>query len=229
MTNLKKTYDDKAQGYSGYLNPYVIRHIENNKKILDVGCGDGTLGKYFIDHNNAKVSGVDISPEAIKIAKQRLNFATVCNIENDALPFKQKQFDIIVCADVIEHLYNPLAALKKLKQYLKDDGYMVLSVPNIANISIRWNLLFGRFDYTDTGILDNSHIRFFTQKSLLSLITDAGLVVSNYDYSPGFSFIIFLARLVRKYNSLLLIQERLNMIMPTLTCKQFIISTKKNR
>ena len=77
----------------------------------------------------------------------------------------EKYFDIIVFADILEHLKEPLEVLKRYKKYLKDDGYIIISIPNIANWKIRFKSLLGRFEYNEYGILDSGHLRFFNEKS----------------------------------------------------------------
>jgi len=227
MNKIHEIYNKKVNVYSKYVNPYIVKYVKPNKTILDIGCASGELGNYLRRNLNAKVYGVDISNIAIKNAKRKLDEAVVCNIETDKLPFQKKFFDIIICGDVLEHLFNPEGTLEKLQQYLKPDGYMILSVPNIANIEIRWNLLWGKFDYTESGILDNGHIRFFTKQTLLNMIKECQLRVINTEYTPGFSFFFLKLKAVQKFPILLKLKEFLNKIVPTLTCTQFILIVKK--
>ncbi|MBU1500356.1 class I SAM-dependent methyltransferase [Patescibacteria group bacterium] len=204
------------------MNESVIKYIDFNKKILDVGCCEGALGKYLKQHKQAAVFGIDISNQAIKQAQKNLDQAFTLNIETDNLPFPQKSFDVIICADILEHLFNPLAVLKKLKSFLKNKGIFILSIPNIANIKIRSNLLLGRFDYQKDGIMDESHLRFFTCKTSQKLVADAGLKILALDYSPGFAF-FFLKGRVLKIKILKNLLHRLTKLSPSLFCRQFII------
>ncbi|MBU2592177.1 methyltransferase domain-containing protein [Patescibacteria group bacterium] len=204
------------------LNKFVAKQVGFGKKILDIGCAEGKLGKYLRRQKGAVVFGVDISSKAIKEAKKSLDGAYRLDIETEALPFLQKSFDVIICADVLEHLYDPLAVLKKLKIYLKDKGIFVLSIPNIANIKVRWRLLWGKFDYEESGIMDYSHIRFFTKKSALNLMRKAGIKALRIDYSPGFSFFFFQGRVIR-FKILKTLHSLLTKLAPTLFCRQFII------
>jgi len=93
-------------------------------------------------------------------------------------------FDVVLFADVLEHLYDPLAALRKAIPHLREGGRVVASIPNIAQISVIYDLLYGRFDYAKTVILDDTHIRFFTRRSVLDLFTKAGLSISHFDRWP---------------------------------------------
>jgi SAM-dependent methyltransferase len=93
----------------------------------------------------------------------------------------QDQFDVIVAADVLEHLKDPAAVLRAIKKRLRPGGYLVLSVPNVAHGSVRLALLQGRFDYTDLGLLDRTHLRFFTRQTIVELLRDAGFAVGHLE------------------------------------------------
>lgn len=227
MNQFRKIYNNKVNVYFDHVNPYVINYVKSNKTILDVGCASGELGSYLKKHLNSKVYGIDVSNKAIKNAKSKLDKALVCNIETDKLPFKNKFFDIIICGDVLEHLFDPELSLIKLKRYLKDDGYIILSVPNVANIEIRWNLLRGKFDYQKSGILDNSHLRFFTKNTLLKMIDNCKFKVERMSYTSGFSFYFLKDKTIQKFPILLNVKEWLNKIYPTLTCRQFVVFLRK--
>lgn len=100
---------------------------------------------------------------------------------------KTNYFDFIIFADVLEHLRFPLHTLVNFRKYLKKDGKIFISVPNIANYRVRMNLLIGRFDYTEIGILDKTHIRFFTKKTIKQIINDAGLKMEKIDITPSWN------------------------------------------
>src|SRR5206468_5252051 len=101
------------------------------------------------------------------------------------IPRLEAPFDAIVYADVLEHLTDPLRVISDLDRHLAPDGFVIVSVPNIAHLYIRLLLLFGRFDYIDRGILDRTHLRFFTARSLRDFIADAGLVVERFTATPA--------------------------------------------
>ena len=106
------------------------------------------------------------------------------NIEEiETLPFKQGYFDVIIFADILEHLCDPWATLRTFIPYLSNDGEIIVSIPNVANFVIRKQLLFGKFEYKEFGILDNTHLRFFYLNSARDLILSAGLHIVSEDYS----------------------------------------------
>jgi 2-polyprenyl-3-methyl-5-hydroxy-6-metoxy-1,4-benzoquinol methylase len=125
------------------------------------------------------VAGIDINKEAIEIASQKeLDFLLVADVENDKLPFKEKEFDCIIMADLLEHLYNPWDTLKRISRYLSDDGWILLSIPNVKNYHILIRLiLHDEWTYSESGPLDNTHIRFFTLKEIKRLLEFAGLSI----------------------------------------------------
>ena len=144
------------------------------KRILDLGCGNGSLGKR-LKERGAEVVGIEYDPELVNEARKNLDEVYCLNLDKEDIPYPQKYFDCIVCADILEHLRDPLSFLVKLKTYLADDGYIVASIPNIRYHKLISNLVFkGTWDYMDRGILDKSHIRFFTLVNIKELFLEAG-------------------------------------------------------
>lgn len=195
MENTKEEKIDfytKQKIYLHAFNSVILENLKNesNLKILDIGCNKGDLGYYLRQKNNV-VYGIDISKEAISIASKYLNKTWVVDIERDSIPINERDFDVIIFGDVLEHLYNPKAAIEKYLPYLKSNGKIIISVPNIANFEKRVGLLLGRFEYTNEGLLDFSHIRFFTLKTIKKLICDVGLKIMKIDITVAKSKILF--------------------------------------
>jgi len=151
-------------------------------KILDIGCSKGFVGKKLSKKHN--LYGIDLNPEDAKIAKKYYNEVKIIDIDEKKPAYKHNFFDVIIMADVLEHLKDPLGIIVHFKRFLKKNGLMILSVPNVANIYIRLNLLFGRFDYGDRGILDRTHLKFFTLKSLRKLVRSSGLIIKKEESTP---------------------------------------------
>lgn len=185
---MKKIYEKKFAIYKDYLNPCLLKHIPDNSLVLDVGCSNGLQGKHLRQKKNCLVYGVDISHQAIKEAKKNLDKAAVMDAEKDSLPFKEK-FDVIIFSDVLEHFTYPEEVLRKFKKHLKRDGLVVAAIPNVANLKIRLHLLLGKWDYQELGILDKTHLRFFTKETARQLFEDCGLKIIKEDCSPEFAFI----------------------------------------
>lgn len=198
-------------------NPYIFNIIPEGTKVLDVGCATGLLGKKLRQEKNPEfLAGIEKDLKMAGAARRIYDKVIVIDLEEiKSLPFERKYFDVIVCGDVLEHLGDPLHVLKNLSQYLSERGFFLISVPNVAFASIRLSLLFGKFDYNPKGgILDESHLRFFTRKSLIDLLEKAGLRI------------IF----VRGYN---LVRYRffflkiLGLLFPTLFSIQFLAKAKR--
>lgn len=162
----------------------IVNRIKKNSIILEFGPANGRLTKYLKEVLNCKVYCVEINPESAFDAAKYSEKMIVDSIENYKWldEFSEIKFDFIIFADVLEHLYYPEEVLKKSKLLLRSSGSIILSVPNIAHNSIIMNLLNDQFEYMNVGILDNTHIRFFTKYSLDKFIYNAGL---NIVYETG--------------------------------------------
>jgi len=175
-----------------YFNTIGNRNIVNainadiNKpiKVLEVGCDLGaTLLDIKYKFPNATICGTDINPYAIRVAKHLLDDAMVYDIDECALPYKSEYFDYIIFGDVLEHLRDPLKVVKYCKTLLKKDGRIISSIPNLMHYSILKDLLInGEFTYTDTGLLDRTHIHLFTEKEINKMFTEAGYNIDNVRY-----------------------------------------------
>lgn len=161
-------------------NDWAFQKIKPNSRILEFGSSNGMLTKNLNQKKNCIIDIVEISEQS---AKQAAQFATRVfmgevqgNIENYIWyeELKDQKYDYIVFLDVLEHLHNPKEVLIKCKELLQDDGSILLSVPNIAHNSIIINLIENKFEYTDVGLLDNTHIHFFAYDTLCKMIHDSG-------------------------------------------------------
>lgn len=142
----------------------LIKNVGMNRCVLDVGCNEGYLGK-ACDKSNS-FYGIDYDPLSLTVAKKNyLDVALIDLNQSTQLPWKIK-FDLIIFGDILEHLLDPQSTFRALVyDYLKPGGEILLSLPNIANWQVRLSLLLGKFDYQETGILDRTHLHFFTYKT----------------------------------------------------------------
>ena len=153
------------------------------RRILDVGAADGIVSRRLTERG-WRVTGLEGDPALAQAGARYCERMLTANLNRD-IPDVAGPFDAILYGDVLEHLADPLRVLVELDRALVPDGFVVISVPNIAHLYVRLLLLVGRFDYIDRGILDDSHLRFFTERSLRALIADAGLTVERFTATPA--------------------------------------------
>jgi len=169
---------------------------EGAKKVLDVGCGAGILGKAIKCRGAEEVTGVEMDADSCKAAEKHLDKALCLDAERDEMPFKERYFDCIIYGDILEHFNDPWDVLKKHKRFLKEGGFVLASIPNIRYYKVLIRLLAGTWDYMDAGILDKSHIRFFALINIKELFENNGfsitLVKRNIVASRGFRILNFL-------------------------------------
>jgi 2-polyprenyl-3-methyl-5-hydroxy-6-metoxy-1,4-benzoquinol methylase len=170
-------YDTDVDPGSNSSHALMLRLVGANKKVLDVGCATGYLAR-ALGEQGCRVSGVEFDPAAAREAAPALERIVIGDLDTIDLPaeFADSQFDVVVFGDVLEHLRDPLLLLRSVRGMLAPGGSVVISVPNIAHGDVRLSLLQGRFDYRDLGLLDSTHIRFFTRNSLRSFLEDAGFI-----------------------------------------------------
>lgn len=154
----------------------LARHVPPNSRVLDLGCGTGALGRWLATHSNAVMDGVTFNGLEADIARQHYRKIVVGDLETLDLvaEFGARTYEAIVCADVLEHLKNPAAVLEQCKALLSPQGQLLISVPNAAYAGLVAELMHGRFTYRDEGLLDKTHLRFFTRSSLLEFLALGG-------------------------------------------------------
>jgi len=161
----------------------IIEYIGKNKRVLDVGCSSGYIAKE-LNKKGCSVVGIEIDATAAEIAKKHCDKVIVGDIEEvKELPYPDRHFDAIILGDVLEHLKRPDVVLLKLRRYLKPNGFVIASVPNIARLEYRLKLLLGKFDYEESGILSKGHLRFFTLKTVKKLLETCGYKIVKISYT----------------------------------------------
>jgi len=158
----------------------VIGLVGRDKRVLELGCASGYMSRVLTERFGARVTGVELNEEMAAEARQHC--AQVITGDLDTIDWSTtlgaERFDVVIAADVLEHTRHPAALLAALRPYLADGGYLVASVPNVAHGSVLVELLNGRFSYQPTGLLDDTHIRFFTRDSLYECLEQAGFTVT---------------------------------------------------
>jgi len=148
-----------------------------NGNMLEIGAGAGDTLLYAKENNYAQnIYGVELCKiENSNQTSEIFSNFIIGNIEDLKLPFEKESFNIIICGDVLEHLINPYTVLNKLKEYLTDDGVIIASIPNIREFKTMKKIFFqGDFKYEESGILDKTHLRFFTKKNIIELFKNQG-------------------------------------------------------
>lgn len=183
--------------YFGELRPEIIQMVPvDAKSILDVGCGYGVLGQALKNREARYVCGIDLSSQAVNEARKVLDVVVKGDVETMVLPFDHGQFDCIICADVLEHLIEPWTVLSMLKQYLSPGGCIVASIPNVGFHRVVRGLVKGHWNYTGSGVLDKTHLRFFTLESIIKLFSlnqlKIDMIYKKYDSGFNMKLLNFL-------------------------------------
>jgi 2-polyprenyl-3-methyl-5-hydroxy-6-metoxy-1,4-benzoquinol methylase len=166
-------YPIKGSKYSSHY--YALQMIGRNQEVLDIACGEGFFAVEISKQGN-RVAGLDSLPKADHDSAMSDYFCADLNVGLDGVieRLKGRRFDRVLLLDILEHLYHPERVLAQCHALLEEDGQIIVSVPNVANLSVRLMLLFGNFDYTDRGILDRTHQRWYTRKTARELMKQAG-------------------------------------------------------
>jgi 2-polyprenyl-3-methyl-5-hydroxy-6-metoxy-1,4-benzoquinol methylase len=170
---MEESYLDKSNDYFSIIRKDIISFIgiEKDLNVLEIGAGRGEtlleLKKRGIANQISGFDIVDINPH-----KEKFDCFIIGNIENQQSPFDKKEFDVIILADVLEHLIDPEKTIEKLIPCLKKGGSFYISLPNIRNIKALYQVfLKGSFEYADSGIFDRTHLRFYCKKDMIQLVT----------------------------------------------------------
>lgn len=158
----------------------TIKLVGYNKKVLEVGTSTGYVTRILKERGN-RVTGIEIDAEAGKIAAQYCESMIIGDVEGISLEdtIEESSLDVIVFADVLEHLKEPGRVLEKVKKFLKPGGYLVISLPNECHGDVVLSLLNGDFQYTPMGLHDATHLRFFGLKNIFNMLNERGYTVTN--------------------------------------------------
>ena len=160
----------------------LLALVGSGKRVLDVGCSSGYLARPLVAQGCAVV-GLELDPDAAAEARKVCEEVLVGNVETMELPFEPESFDVVLCGDLVEHLRDPEAFLRRVRPLLRKDGKLVLTTPNVANWAMRLGLLVGRWRYTERGILDRTHTHLFTRATLVETLERAGYRLTELDFT----------------------------------------------
>lgn len=213
MTDRIQEAQETVGIYDNIFNPYVFNEISESSRVLDVGCWTGNLGIELITNKNCIVDGMEINEEALKIASGKGYTETIQlnldSIDSDILSGISAQYDYIVFADVLEHLADPHHVLRTIASSLAGKNTkIIISLPNALFIQQRIMFLLGNFDYSpDGGIMDVTHLRFFTRKTALAMVNECELeIAKHYGYALVRDRYAFLRPLAKSWPSLFALQ-----------------------
>lgn len=172
----------KPSNYYQNLRPEVFEHIPRHvKTVLEIGCGEGKFGECIKKELGAEVWGIEPVKKYSKSASKVLDKVLSSSVEESITELPNKYFDLIVANDVLEHLVDPYEVMKKLTKVLTKDGIVVSSIPNMRNFHVMRDLtLYKNWEYQESGILDKTHMRFFTTKTIKKLFEDNGYDVEKH-------------------------------------------------
>ena len=178
MDNNQNTFysDIKPKKYYERQRKEMLPYIPSDvTKVLDVGCGAGTFGSVLKENREVEVWGIEAFKDVAKEAMSRLDNVIIGDIENGLISLPNDYFDCIILNDVLEHLKNPWIVLKRLRDNLMERGYIIASIPNVRYYeNVKSLLLQKDWKYVDEGILDKTHLRFFTINSIHVLFQSSG-------------------------------------------------------
>ena len=160
----------------------MVDLVPPNSRVLEFGCATGYMSEVLASRRGCSVVGIELVPAAAEIARRRCEKVIVGDAETLDLSeaLGADRFDAILFADVLEHLRDPAALLKRVQPFLAEGGSLIASIPNVAHGSVRLALLGGEFRYRELGLLDNTHLRFFTRESIQDLFEQSGYLIAEW-------------------------------------------------
>jgi 2-polyprenyl-3-methyl-5-hydroxy-6-metoxy-1,4-benzoquinol methylase len=182
--------DNKLNGYYRHERREMLGFIPHTaRSILEVGCGAGDFGSILKSERKAEVWGIELIPEVAKKASLKLDRIMVGNIETGDMPLPDGYFDCIVFNDVLEHLTDPWRVLSRLKANLTQNGLVVASIPNVRFYLVMKELFCSkRWEYKDAGVLDRTHLRFFTESGIRQMFESTGYRIVTLEGIRAYDF-----------------------------------------
>ena len=201
-----KDIKGKPAGYYNFTRPDILDKIPlHARKVLDLGCGVGALGAALKKRQACAVHGLEINPAAHAQADKIYDACHKGNLDTFDHNNFYAPYDVIIFGDILEHIINPWAALQKYAELLSEDGIIIASIPNAAHPSITYDLQRGLFRYQDAGLLDITHLRFFTLPTIGQLFVKAHLKIFDIQPMPSpahhYQYIVCARKLDTRFDS----------------------------
>ncbi len=179
---IKHRYAHEIDPNGGSAAARLARMVDPGLRVLELGTGPGTVTR-ILHSKGCKVTGVEMDPETLAMCAPFCQRTLQANLEDPAwhASLAGEKFDVVMCADVLEHLRDPRPLLTLLPQFLNDTGCVLMSLPNATHLSVVASLMAGRFPYQSKGLLDNTHLRFFGREDIDALLRECGLVWQRWE------------------------------------------------
>ncbi len=179
---IKHRYAHEIDPNGGSAAARLARMVDPGLRVLELGTGPGTVTR-ILHSKGCKVTGVEMDPETLAMCAPFCQRTLQANLEDPAwhASLAGEKFDVVMCADVLEHLRDPRPLLTLLPQFLNDTGCVLMSLPNATHLSVVASLMAGRFPYQTKGLLDNTHLRFFGREDIDALLRECGLVWQRWE------------------------------------------------
>jgi 2-polyprenyl-3-methyl-5-hydroxy-6-metoxy-1,4-benzoquinol methylase len=164
---------------------HVMHLVGTSKRVLEIGCGPGSVTKLLAQHGKCRVTGIELDADAIKKATPYCEKIIQTDLNSGDWPHVLdglEPFDVVVAADVLEHLYDPWTTLKRMASFIGSNGYLVISLPHVGHAGVMSCIINSDFEYRDCGLLDWTHIRFFGFRNMEALFAQAELKIVEVKY-----------------------------------------------
>ena len=197
-THNKSQYAEKKSSYYDLVREEILNLIPGSTKhLLDVGCGMGTISSLAKKKFNIEeVVGIEKFENAASVAATKLDKVICGDIESLQLDYADNYFDCILCADILEHLINPENVLRKLRTLLNDNGVLITSLPNIRHIVPLLKILLDKLEYEESGVLDKTHLRFFTLHTMKKMFEETGFEIQRIENNRSISLKFKIANII---------------------------------
>lgn len=176
------SYNDKDKSYfAGARRDWVNElPISRSARLLEVGCGNGDTGAYALAEQKClSVTGIEIQESAARESERKITKVICGDVEAMSLPFEQEYFDILMLSEVLEHLADPWTVLRKLHSFMRPGGLVFASSPNVSSFSVIKMLVLGDWRLEQTGVMDRTHLRWFTPKTYREMFVECGYSVNS--------------------------------------------------
>jgi 2-polyprenyl-3-methyl-5-hydroxy-6-metoxy-1,4-benzoquinol methylase len=174
--------------YHAHARPEMLAYVPASaRRVLDVGCGEGLFGA-SLKARGAEVWGIELAGPAAEAAAGRLDRVLAADVGAAMADLPRAHFDCVVFNDVLEHLVDPYAVLAQARSLLAPEGVVVCSIPNVRHYRNLWNLMIHKqWRYEDHGVLDRTHLRFFTERSIVEMFDELGFEILRMQGINGFT------------------------------------------